>query len=147
MKKYLWAALPLALCASAAVLANERPAEPATGEAAMRAGFDRETGRFRAPTAQEQQALQQAGNGRNAATVLRAAGIAQPETEAEAARTVQVHADGSVSMAVPMSLMSSLVAERGADGHLAIRHADGHLCHEHAPHAFQAHGEEAYPHE
>ena len=119
--------LPLALCASAASLAADAPAADAAP--AMKAAIDRDTGKLRAPTAQEQAAMASAESGSRAE--LRRAGIRVPETEAEALRTQRVHRNGSVSMDVPMSLMSSLVAERDADGNLVIRHGQEHAGHGH----------------
>lgn len=122
--------LPLALCASAASLAADAPAADAAP--AMKAAIDRDTGKLRAPTAQEQAAMASAESGSRApGAELRRAGIRVPETEAEALRTQRVHRNGSVSMDVPMSLMSSLVAERDADGNLVIRHGQEHAGHGH----------------
>lgn len=123
--------LPLALCASAACLAADAPAADAAP--AMKAAIDRETGKLRAPTAQEQAEMASAETGSRAAGAeLRRAGIRVPATEAEALATQRVHRNGAVSMDVPMSLMSSLVAERDADGKLVIRHAQEPAGHGHA---------------
>jgi uncharacterized membrane protein len=145
MKSFLCAVLPLALCAGAVATAGEPAAEPATSQSEMRTGFDRNTGRFREPTTRELPTpAQQAADRRSAAAALRSAGIDHPETEAEALQTARLHADGSVSMDVPLSLLSTVVAERGPDGHIVIRHDDGHGHHT-SPEA--ASHEEAFPHE
>jgi len=72
------------------------------------------------------------GGSRAAGSELRRAGIRVPQTEAEALQTQRVHRSGAVTMDVPMSLMSSLVAERDANGNLVIRHANEAHAHDHA---------------
>ena len=67
---------------------------------------------------------------RAAGAELRRAGIRVPETEAEALETQRIHADGAVSMDVPMSLMNSLVAERDAEGRLVVRHGKAGHAHD-----------------
>ncbi|ODS64882.1 MULTISPECIES: hypothetical protein [unclassified Arenimonas] len=125
--------LPLALCASAACLAADAPAAETGTAQSMKAGIDRDTGRLRALTEQEQSELasREAGS-RAAGSELRRVGIRVPQTEAEAQQTQRVLRNGAVMMDVPMSLMSSLVAERDADGNLVIRHGNEAHAHDHA---------------
>jgi hypothetical protein len=118
---------------------------PAPGAAAMRAGFDQATGRFRPLNNEELEALrakvaEHRGQGHG---LLRRAGIAPPETDAEAQAQAITLADGSVITPVPMELMVSLEAHRSEDGRLVIRHSDAGLDHAHPqPRARQEHDHE-----
>lgn len=123
--------LPLALCAAGVALAAPADDAPTPTAPAMKAGIDRDTGRLRALTAQEARELAERDTGARAAGAeLRRAGIRVPETEAEALETQRIHADGAVSMDVPMSLMNSLVAERDAEGRLVVRHGEAGHAHD-----------------
>lgn len=115
-------------CALGASAADQPGAPDATPSAAMRVAVDRETGRFRAPTAEELQALQAQDRALARARASGRKGPAQPQlpkTAAEAEATTVFHADGSVSMSVPEELMSELVAEVRPGGAIAIAHGKG----------------------
>lgn len=152
MKKLFLAALPLVLVAGAPVLATAASDDAApAGQASMKAGFDRQTGRFRDLTAEEQAELRGRGNGRlNAQSLMRRAGIAQPETDAEAQAQAVTLADGSVITPVALEHMVSLEARIGADGRLVVEHSDPSLegSHVHAHGHAHAHGaKQENPHE
>lgn len=118
-------AIPLALALTLSLPAFA--ADSAGNEPGSKTGIDRDTGRLRATTAAEDRALERdAERLRNEARTQRAPGLGgliRPATEAEALQTVQHHADGSVSMLVPESLDSQVVATRDAQGNLVITHA------------------------
>lgn len=117
----------IAGCACAlGVSAADNPGESgATASPAMKVAVDRETGRFRAPTTEELQALQAQDRELARAKASGRKGPPQPQlpkTAAEAEATTVFHADGSVSMSVPEELMSELVAEVRPDGTVEIAH-------------------------
>lgn len=118
-------AVPLALALTLSVPAFA--AEDAAGEPGSKTGIDRDTGRLRATTAAEDQALaRDAARLRQAQRASGAPGVGalvRPATEAEALATQQRHADGSVSMMVPESLDSEVLVHRDAKGQLVISHA------------------------
>jgi hypothetical protein len=114
-------------CACAfGVSAAENPSTAdAPASPAMKVAVDRETGRFRAPTAEELQALREQDRALARAKASGRKGPPQPQlpkTAAEAEATTVYHADGSVSMSVPEELMSELVAEVRTDGRIEIAH-------------------------
>ena len=119
------AALCLALAASFALPAT---AADESSDPGIKTAIDAETGRLRATTAAEDRALE-----RDAARLARearaktgpgVAALVRPATESEALQTQVRHADGTVSMQVPESLDSQVVATRDADGNLIVTHAD-----------------------
>ena len=118
-------ALPLALALTFTTPAFA--ADPASSAPGSKTGIDRETGRLRATTAAEDRELERdAERLRQSAQAQRApglGGIVRPATEAEAQQTMQQHADGSVSMLVPESLDSQVLATRDANGQVVITHA------------------------
>lgn len=118
-------AVPLALALTLALPAFA--ADPAASEPGSKTGIDRETGRLRATTAAEDRALERdAERLRQSARAPSAPGVAglvRPATEAEAQQTLVRHADGTVSMQVPESLDSQVLATRDAQGNLVISHA------------------------
>lgn len=120
-------AFPLALALALSVPAFAAD-DPSTTPGS-KAGIDRETGRLRATTVAEDQALaRDAARLRAQAQNQRAPGVAalvRPATAEEALSTQQQHADGSVSMMVPESLDSEVRAYRDADGQLVVTHAGG----------------------
>jgi hypothetical protein len=118
-------AFPLALALALSVPAFA--AEDAATEPGSKTGIDRDTGRLRATTVAEDQALaRDAARLRQAQRASGAPGVGalvRPATEAEAQATQQRHADGSVSMLVPESLDSEVLVHRDAKGQLVISHA------------------------
>ncbi len=118
-------AVPLALALTLSVPAFA--ADGTSTEPGSKTGIDRETGRLRATTVAEDQALaRDAARLRQAQRASGAPGVAalvRPATEAEAQATQQQHADGSVSMMVPESLDSEVLVHRDAKGQLVISHA------------------------
>lgn len=125
-------AIPLALALVFSVPAFA--ADPASPEPGSKTGIDRDTGRLRATTAAEDRELERdAERLRQQSKAQRAPGLGgliRPATEAEALQTVQHHADGSVSMLVPESLDSQVMATRDAQGNLVVSHAgDAEVAH------------------
>jgi len=118
-------AVPLALALTLALPAFA--ADSASTEPGSKTGIDRETGRLRATTAAEDQALaRDAARLRQEQRTSGAPGVGalvRPATEIEALATQQQHADGSVSMMVPESLDSEVLVHRDAKGQLVISHA------------------------
>lgn len=118
-------AVPLALALSLALPAFA--ADSVSTEPGSKTGIDRDTGRLRATTAAEDRALERdAERLRQSARAPSAPGIGglvRPATEAEAQQTLTRYADGSVSMQVPESLDSQVLATRDAQGQLVISHA------------------------
>jgi hypothetical protein len=89
----------------------------------VQVAIDPATGRLRAPTDAERQALSAAMLQHQEAQ-LRAAGIDRPLNQAEAQATLKRNARGRIgmSMQVPENQMNYLTAERRADGSIAIQH-------------------------
>lgn len=89
----------------------------------VQVAIDPATGRLRAPTDAERQALS-AAMLRQQAAQLRAAGIDRPQNQAEAQATLKRNPRGVVgmSMQVPENQMNYLTAERSADGSIDIHH-------------------------
>jgi hypothetical protein len=126
-------ALPLAWALSLPVAAADAaPADAATADTSSGVAIDRETGRLRAPTAEERAELARDGERLRQQRVFQRRSLFEaprPATEAEAAQTVVVHADGSVMAEVPESLDSQLAVRRDANGQLVFEHrgaAEGH---------------------
>lgn len=97
----------------------------------VQAAIDPATGRLRAPTAAERQALSNARvNTRSTGSV---AGQ-RPRTESEAMSTLKVNKRGRLgrSLQVPESQFNYLTAQRNADGSVSIRH-EGDADHDAAP--------------
>lgn len=94
----------------------------------VQVAIDPATGQLVAPTAEQRAALSRAMLEQAAAPAARGArrADATPRNEAEAQqtlRTIRLRNGGqALGMEVPESLMSSLVAERRADGSLSIHH-------------------------
>jgi hypothetical protein len=126
--------LGLLVVAGAATAAEQKPAPSPTAPASInmqgvQVAIDPATGRLVAPTAEQRAALsramlEQAANA--PAARARQRGPAIPRNEAEARQTLHTirlkHGGQAVGMEVPESLMSSLVAERRADGSVSIHH-------------------------
>ena len=119
------------LMLSAAANAAEPPAATSATSVTVQGvqvAIDPVTGQLVAPTAEQRAALSRAMLEQAAAPAARSAlrGAAVPRNEAEArqtTRTIRLQNGGqAVGMAVPESLMSSLVAERHADGSVNIHH-------------------------
>ena len=115
-------AVPLALALTLSVPAfADDDTSPAPGS---RTGIDRDTGRLRATTAAEDQALERDAERLRQSTRAPGVGaLVRPVTAAEAQATVRQHADGSVSMMVPESLDSEVRVHRDANGQLVVSHA------------------------
>ena len=95
--------------------ANQPQAADDTANAMM-VGIDARTGKLRPLTANEAKAL-----AARAAAMPRGHGssfAAMPRTEAEARRTVRHHANGGVSVRVPLSAMNEITVSRDAEGRL-----------------------------
>lgn len=92
----------------------------------VQVAIDPATGRLREPTAEERAALSRAFGTQNVTASKLSAG--QPRTAAEAKSTFRsVSLSNGVrakAVRVPQELMSSVVAERQADGSLSIHHDD-----------------------
>lgn len=103
--------------------AHSSTAKTAVVYQGVQVAIDPATGRLRAPTAAERQALS-AAMLRQQAAQLRAAGIDRPQNQAEAQATLKRHSRGLVgmSMQVPENQMNYLTAERSADGSIEIHH-------------------------
>jgi hypothetical protein len=118
-------AIPLALALTLALPAFA--ADPAASEPGSKTGIDRDTGRLRATTVAEDRELERDAErlrqSARASSAPGVAGLVRPATEAEAQQTLVRHADGTVSMQVPESLDSQVLATRDAQGNLVISHA------------------------
>lgn len=118
-------AIPLALALT--LSAPAFAADGTSSEPGSKTGIDRDTGRLRATTVAEDQAL--ARDAARLQQAQRASGapgvgaLVRPATEAEAQSTQRQHADGSVSMMVPESLDSEVLVHRDANGQLVVSHA------------------------
>ena len=122
----LWlSGLALGLCFNAH--AADKQSEPhEVTYAGVKVGIDAETGRLRPLTANESAALDQALTQGSQARVnpAMARTFKAPRDEAAARMTARSNAGGGVSVKVPESLMSSVVAHRDASGQIVIQHAD-----------------------
>lgn len=102
------------------------PAASSLSVEGVQVAIDPATGRLVAPTAAQRAELSRAMLQR-AASGATSAASAGPRNAAEAKATLRTLRLGSgrtvVSMELPQDLMSSLVAERHADGTLTIHHA------------------------
>ena len=120
------------LMLSAAANAAEPPAATSATSVTVQGvqvAIDPVTGQLVAPTAEQRAALSRAMLEQAAAapatrSALRRAAVPRNEAEArQTTRTIRLQNGGqAVGMAVPESLMSSLVAERHADGSVSIHH-------------------------
>ncbi|HEY0505692.1 MAG TPA: hypothetical protein VGD42_19585 [Lysobacter sp.] len=95
--------------------------------AGVKVGIDAETGQLRPLTQNESRELDQAlTQGRQAKVAPNVARSFSAPADAQAARaTARRNAHGGVSVKVPESQMTSLVAQRDASGQLVIEHDDG----------------------
>jgi len=94
--------------------------------AGVKVGIDAETGRLRPLTANESAQLDQAltqGQQAKIAPAM-AKSFAAPRDAAAARSTARKSAHGGVSVKVPESMMSSVVAHRDASGELVVEHND-----------------------
>lgn len=125
--------LGLLVVAGAVTAAEQKPAAPLPASMnvqGVQVAIDPATGRLVAPTAEQRAALsramleQSAANASAARAGLR--GTAVPRNEADALRTFRnirlQNGRQAMGMDVPESLMSSLEAERHADGSVSIHH-------------------------
>ncbi|BDU15064.1 post-PEP-CTERM-1 domain-containing protein [Lysobacter auxotrophicus] len=92
----------------------------------MKVGIDAETGRLRPLTASESAQLDQALTQGQQAKIApgMAKTFAAPRDAAAARSTVRKAAHGGVSVKVPESMMSTVVAHRDASGQLVVDHAE-----------------------
>ena len=118
----LLAGLAVAACLQAQAAepqATQQPqatADTADTASAVMVGIDARTGKLRPLTAGEARAL-----AAKAATMPRSknSSFARiPRTDAEARTTVRHHANGGVSVRVPLSMMSEITVSRDAEGRL-----------------------------
>lgn len=122
MKKATPALLLAGLAVSACLQAQAAEPQTAAGaDNAVMVGIDAKTHQLRPVTASEANALaaRAAAMPRGTASWAKA-----PRTPAEARATLRHHGS-SMSMRVPTSAMSSVVATRGADGKLQLSEAAG----------------------
>jgi hypothetical protein len=120
----LWlSGVALGLCFS--VQAAEAQSTHQVTVAGVKVGIDAETGRLRPLTASESAQLDQALTQGQQAKVAPAMAktFAAPRDAAAARATVRKSAHGGVSVKVPESMMSSVVAHRDASGELVVEHA------------------------
>lgn len=112
----LLAGLAVSACLQAAEPQATQPQDTAdTGNAAM-VGIDAKTGKLRPLTAAEARALSA-----KAAAMPRGHGssfAAVPRTDAQSRLTVRHHANGGVSVRVPLSAMNEMSVTRDAQGRL-----------------------------
>ncbi|MFC3714851.1 post-PEP-CTERM-1 domain-containing protein [Luteimonas soli] len=142
MQKKLMGAVAVAAVAALAASSAAMAGPPASkGSKARQAtvvqpgvqvAIDPATGRVRAPTAAERQAL---ANTRM--TSSRSTGSVagqRPRNESEALSTLRVHRKGRINMSVqvPENQFNYLTAQRNADGSISIRH-EGDADHDAAP--------------
>jgi len=121
----LWlSGVALGLCFS--VQAAEPQSTHQVTVAGVKVGIDAETGQLRPLTASESaqldQALTQGQQAKIAPAMARS--FAAPADAAAARATVRKSAHGGVSVKVPESMMSTVVAHRDASGELVVEHAD-----------------------
>lgn len=121
------AALGLATSSIQATEPTQAEVAPAAEAQALRAVRDRQTGKLRAPTADELKAMQ---------TAERAERRARGEPESQPL-VVKRHASGMLSAELGPEYMMTLQGERQPDGSVRRFHADG-TTHEHAPVAHDA---------
>jgi len=121
-------AVPLLLALAAPAMASGPQANTVT--------IDKETGEFRAPTTAELAELEaEAARMERARALEKSSGprpvnapYVSPKDEAEAQATLKVRPDGLVSIEVPETLHSRVVATIGEDGEVVIRH-EGEQAH------------------
>ena len=121
----LWlSGVALGLCFS--VQAAESQSTQHVMVAGVKVGIDAETGRLRPLTASESAQLDQALTQGQQAKVApgMAKTFAAPRDAAAARATARKSAHGGVSVKVPESMMSSVVAQRDASGQLVVEHTD-----------------------
>ncbi len=121
----LWlSGVALGLCFS--VQAAESQSTQHVMVAGVKVGIDAETGRLRPLTAGESAQLDQALTQGQQAKVAPAMAktFAAPRDAAAARATARKSAHGGVSVKVPESMMSSVVAHRDASGQLVVEHTD-----------------------
>ena len=141
MQKKLMGAVAVAavaaLAASSAAMAGppvskvSKARQATVVQPGVQVAIDPATGRVRAPTAAERQALSDARlNTRSTGSV---AGQ-RPRTESEALSTLKINKRGRLgrSLQVPESQFNYLTAQRNADGSISIRH-EGDTDHDAAP--------------
>lgn len=120
----LWlSAVALGLCFSVQAAEAQSSTHQVT-VAGVKVGIDSETGRLRPLTATESAQLDQAlTQGKQIAPAM-AKSFAAPRDEVAARATVRKSAHGGVSVKVPESMMSTVVAHRDASGAVVVDHAE-----------------------
>lgn len=122
----LWLLASLAVLPAAHVAAGERtPVDPQPSSADVKVAIDPTTGKIRPLTRSESRALdaQTAAKARRTEPMgAGKKGFVMPATEAEAAATRRVLANGATVQQVPETLMSTLMVTRAADGTLHMHH-------------------------
>lgn len=131
MQKKLTGAVAMAavatLAASGAAMAGppaskmSRTSQATVAQQGVQVAIDPATGRLRAPTAAERQAL--SSDLRNTRSAGSVAGQ-RPRNESEALSTLRVSRKGRIGMSVqvPENQFNYLTAQRNADGSISIRH-------------------------
>jgi hypothetical protein len=106
----------------------------------VQVAIDPATGRLVAPTAAQRAALSRAMLSQPAAVNARTGMALRPQTQADALKTLKRSSTGkfAASMQVPQNMMNGLVAERQANGSIAIRHQDDGATTPAAHHAQEA---------
>ena len=134
MQKKLMGAVALAavatLAASSAAMAGPPASKMSKARQAtvvqpgVQVAIDPATGRVRAPTAAERQAL---SNARATSGSTGSVAGQRPRNESEALSTLRVNRKGRIGMSVqvPENQFNYLTAERNADGSISIRHEGG----------------------
>ncbi len=110
----------LALASTAIAADKPVPAEEPIYFHGVKVAIDPKTGKLRQPTPAEMRQLRLA--------VPKASGMSigkpMPKTMAEANRTYRRAPNGAVSLELPESSMSNVVAVQNADGSISIQHTD-----------------------
>ncbi len=128
-----WLVASMLVCAAAqAGQVPEQTNEPATSGSALAdqtVAIDRATGKLRAPTAEERQALASRANSmkkaqRVPASPMAKAAFERPATAEEAVAERRTTASGAIAIKLPESEMSAVTARYDAAGNLVLGHAD-----------------------
>ncbi len=130
-----WLVASMLVCAAAQAgqvpeQTNETaPAASGSAMADQTVAIDRATGKLRAPTAEERQALASRANSmkkarRASASPMAQAAFERPATAEEAVAERRTTAAGAIAIKLPESEMSAVTARYDADGNLVLGHAD-----------------------
>lgn len=106
--------------ASTALAAEPTPTETPVYFNGVKVAIDPVTGKLRQPTAAEMQQLRMVAPKAGRASI----GKSMPKSQADAERTYRRNKDGSASMELPESSMSTIVATQNADGSITVQDSD-----------------------